>query len=118
LLFYYGGQAFVTGGSGDYGVDIEHNQQNGKYLGQVKCYAPDHLVPYEPIAIIHSQMNRQQAKGGYVVTTSDFTVHARKYAEGLNIMLINGPQLVALWLKGLEKAAKPYHYQKNKSESA
>ncbi|MGI6421825.1 MAG: restriction endonuclease [Syntrophomonadaceae bacterium] len=118
MVNYYGGQAFVTGGSGDYGVDIEHNQQNGKYLGQVKCYAPDHLVPYEPIAIIHSQMNRQQAKGGYVVTTSDFTVHARKYAEGLNIMLINGPQLVALWLKGLEKAAKPYHYQKNKSESA
>lgn len=29
MVNYYGGQAFVTGGSGDYGVDIEHNQQNG-----------------------------------------------------------------------------------------
>ncbi len=118
MVNYYGGQAFVTGGTGDYGVDIDHDHQSGKYLGQVKCYAPGHLVPFEPIAIIHSQMNRQEAKGGYVVTTSDFTAHARKYAEGLNIMLINGTQLVALWLQGLEKAAEPYNYQRSKSESA
>lgn len=118
MVNYFGGQAFVTGGTGDYGIDIEHEHQAGKYLGQVKCYAPDHFVPYEPIAIVHSQMNKQKAKGGYVITTSDFSAHARKYAEGLDIMLINGSQLVELWLQGLERAAKPYNYQKGKSESA
>ena len=118
MVNYYGGQAFVTGGSGDYGIDIEHDHRVGKYLGQVKCYAPDHFVPYEPIAVVHSQMTKQKARGGYVVTTSDFTPHARKYAEGLDIMLINGSQLVELWMQGLEKAAKPYNFQRNKSESA
>ncbi len=118
MVNYYGGQAFVTGGTGDYGIDIEHDHPAGKYLGQVKCYAPDHFVPYEPIAVIHSQLTKQNAKGGYVVTTSDFTPNARKYAEGLDIMLINGSQLVELWMQGLEKTAKPYNYQKNKSESA
>lgn len=118
MVNYYGGQAYVTGGSGDFGVDIEHSHEDGMYLGQVKCYAPGHLLSYEPIAIIHSQIIKQQAKGGYVITTSDFTPSARRYAEGLNIMLINGSRLVELWLQGLAKQVKPYNFQKAKSESA
>lgn len=37
-----------------------------------------------------------------MVTTSEFTSNARKYAEGLDIDLINGTQLVELWLEHLE----------------
>lgn len=114
----FGGQAYVTGGTGDFGVDIEHSREAGLYLGQVKCYAPGHMLSYEPIAIIHSQIVKQQAKGGYVVTTSDFTTGAKKYVDGLNITLINGSQLVELWLQGLAKQAKPYNFQKAKPESA
>ena len=58
---------------------------------------------FGPIAIIHSQMVKQGAVGGYVVTTSDFTANARNYAQGLNMDLINGRQLVELWLEFLER---------------
>ncbi|MDQ0899183.1 MULTISPECIES: restriction endonuclease [unclassified Paenibacillus] len=96
-------RTYVTKKSGDFGVDIEEYREDGLYLGQVKCY--DKPLKYEPIAIIHSQMIKQGAKGGYVVTTSSFTEKARDYAEGLNIELIEGTQLVEMWLRRLESRA-------------
>lgn len=95
-----GGSTNVTKSSGDFGIDIEERTDSGLYLGQVKCYK-EHIA-YDPIAIIHSQMVKQGAVGGYVITTSDFTSNARAYAQGLNIDLINGRQLVELWLKHLD----------------
>ncbi|QSF46541.1 restriction endonuclease [Paenibacillus tianjinensis] len=95
------GSTYVTRGSGDFGVDIEERTDNSLFLGQVKCYNDQNLVGFSPIAIIHSQMVKQDAVGGYVVTTSDFTPNARAYAQGLNIDLINGRQLVELWLDHL-----------------
>ncbi|WP_078549771.1 restriction endonuclease [Litchfieldia alkalitelluris] len=92
----YGESTFVTKSSGDFGVDIEHGTGDVKVLGQAKCYKDD--VGYEPIAIIHSNMVKQNASRGYVVTTSDFTEHARSYAEGLNIDLITGTELVEMWI--------------------
>ncbi len=47
-------------------------------------------------------MIKQDAVGGYVVTTGKFTHNAYTYAKGLGIELINGNQLVELWLKHLE----------------
>ncbi|MCM3629192.1 restriction endonuclease [Paenibacillus glycanilyticus] len=102
------GSTHVTKSSGDYGIDIEEQTDNGLYLGQVKCYNDMNPVGYEPIAIVHSQMIKQGAKGGYVVTTSKFTSHAIAYAEGLNIELIDGNHLVELWLQHLE--AKREHF--------
>lgn len=101
----YGGKTSVTRASADFGVDIEYRIGEDLYLGQVKCYSLDNKVGYEPIAIIHSQMLKQGAKGGFVVTTSDFTAHAKKYAQDLDIELINGPQLIELWAAAL-KAGK------------
>ncbi|MEO2214271.1 restriction endonuclease [Paenibacillus amylolyticus] len=97
-----GGTTHVTKSSGDFGIDIEEQTEEGLYLGQVKCYNDMNLVGFGPIAIIHSQMVKQDAIGGYVITTSDFTSNARNYAEGLDIDLINGTQLVELWLEHLE----------------
>ncbi|MCF7755593.1 restriction endonuclease [Paenibacillus xylanexedens] len=97
-----GGTTHVTKSSGDFGIDIEELTEEGLYLGQVKCYNDMNLVGFGPIAIIHSQMVKQDAIGGYVITTSDFTSNARNYAEGLDIDLINGTQLVELWLEHLE----------------
>lgn len=68
----------------------------------MKCYNDMNLVGFGPIAIILSQIVKQGAVGGYVVTTSNFTSNARNYAEGLDIELINGTQLVELWLEHLE----------------
>ncbi|KRF18639.1 restriction endonuclease [Paenibacillus sp. Soil787] len=95
-------EAFVTSGSGDFGVDIEEKRGDGLYLGQIKCYADYNPVSFDPIAIIHSQMIKQNAKGGYVITTSTFTPNARAYAEGLNIRLIEGRELIDLWVRSLE----------------
>src|SRR5437764_7213206 len=67
MQYRYGENVFVTQGSGDFGVDIEHGNGEGKVLGQVKCKRKDEM--YEPIAIIHSNMVKQGASRGYVVNT-------------------------------------------------
>lgn len=97
-----GGSTWVSPPTGDFGVDFEHVTEDGKYLGQVKCYKGD--LGFDCIAIIHSNMVKQGAIGGYVVTTGSFTKNAKEYAEELNIELIDGIKLVELWLVGLEKA--------------
>jgi restriction system protein len=98
---YFGGTTWVSPASGDFGVDIEHQREDGLYLGQVKCYKHD--LPFDPIALVHSNMVKRGAKGGFVVTTGGFSENAREYAKGLNIELIDGVRLVEYWLEGLEK---------------
>jgi restriction system protein len=95
-----GGSVWVSPGSGDFGVDFEHTTEQGLYLGQVKCYEGDQ--PFNPIALIHSNMVKRGAVGGYVITTGSFTSAAYEYAEGLNIELIDGVKLVESWINGLE----------------
>ncbi|MFD1171077.1 restriction endonuclease [Oceanobacillus picturae] len=94
-----GGSIWVSPSSGDFGVDIEHKTEEGLFLGQVKCYQGD--LPFDPIALIHSNMIKMSAKGGYVITTGSFTSSAKSYAESLNIELIDGVKLVELWISGL-----------------
>lgn len=97
-----GGSTWVSPSSGDFGVDFEHRIEEGLFLGQVKCYQNN--VGFDPIALIHSNMVKKGAKGGYVITTSSFTTAAREYAEGLDIELIDGVNLVELWLSSLINA--------------
>ncbi|WP_158212440.1 restriction endonuclease [Natranaerobius trueperi] len=99
---HYGGNAIVTESTGDGGIDIEHFQGEELYLGQVKCFDETNTVDYTPIAIIHSQMIKKGAKGGFIVTTSRFTENARKYAEGLDIELYDGKDLVNLWIEDVQ----------------
>lgn len=94
-----GGSTIVYPPSGDFGVDFEHNVDENLFLGQVKCYKED--VNFEPIAILHSNMVKEGAKGGYIITTSSFTPAAKQYAADLNIELINGIKLVELWIQSL-----------------
>ncbi|MEC5425886.1 restriction endonuclease [Virgibacillus sp. C22-A2] len=96
----FGGKTYITVKTGDFGVDFEHNREDGLYLGQVKAYKND--LDFSPIALIHSNMIKRGAKGGYVVTTSDFTSSAKEYARELNIELIDGIQLVNYWLESIE----------------
>lgn len=104
-----GGSVWVSPASNDQGVDFEHNTENGLYLGQVKCHQGD--LSYEPIALIHSNMVKRGAVGGYVITTGSFTENARKYAEGLDIELIDGVRLVEEWLDGLRRNKKKIERQ-------
>ncbi|WP_164670486.1 restriction endonuclease [Virgibacillus doumboii] len=96
----HGGNAVTTARSGDFGVDFEHTRDDGLYLGQVKAYKND--LGYEPIALIHSNMIKRNAEGGYVISTSGFSKSAKEYAKGLNIELIDGVELVQYWLETME----------------
>ncbi|MBP1934870.1 restriction endonuclease [Ammoniphilus resinae] len=102
------GSAEVTRGSNDGGIDIRHFRDDGLYLGQVKCYAPNDIVNYVPIAVLHSQMVKQGAKGGFVVTTSSYNENAVEYAKGLGIELINGDQFIELWVNAMEKTRESF----------
>ncbi|MGD7025251.1 restriction endonuclease [Rossellomorea vietnamensis] len=95
-----GGSVWVSPSTGDFGIDFEHTTEDGLYLGQVKCYRGD--LPFEAIALVHSNMVKRGASGGYVVTTGSFTPKAKEYASGLNIELIEGVNLVDLWLASIE----------------
>ena len=99
-----GGSIWVSPSSNDQGVDFEHTTDEGLFLGQVKCYQGD--LSYEPIALIHSNMVKRTAIGGYVITTGSFTENARKYAESLNVELITGVKLVEEWMKSLRQSEK------------
>jgi restriction system protein len=51
-------------------------------------------------------MEKQGAKKGFVITTSDFTSDAISYWKGIkdfDIELINGIKLVEYWVKGMEQ---------------
>lgn len=95
-----GGETDVLPSKQDFGIDFKHKTEDGLFLGQVKCWKED--VDFEPIALIHSNMVKKQAVGGYVITTSAFTEAAKEYAEQLDIELINGSKLVELWMDALQ----------------
>lgn len=92
----YGGKAIVTKKSGERGIDIEHMRSEGLFLGQVKCELNN--INYEPVAVLHSQMIKKDAVGGYVISVRDFELSAKEHVEGLSIQLINGRELVNIWL--------------------
>ena len=103
LRVYYGGKTAVTRINSDFGIGIEHRRGNQLHLGQAKCPGGECLIDYEPVAIIHSQMIKQGAAGGFIATTSGFTGRAKQYAEDLKIDLIDGSMLVELWSHSLAK---------------
>ncbi|PQP89168.1 restriction endonuclease [Paenibacillus sp. AR247] len=98
-----GGRTYVTRASRNYGIDIEEHTDHGLYLGLAVCADDRNPVDYGPIAVVHSQMVKRGAVGGYVATTGEFTAGAYQYADELNIELYNGDRLVDLWV-GSEEA--------------
>ncbi|MEK4029022.1 restriction endonuclease [Pseudobacillus sp. FSL P4-0506] len=99
-----GGTTWVSPPNGDFGVDFEHTIKEGLFLGQVKCCKED--IGYEAIAILHSNMIKQGAKGGYVINIGSFTKAAKEYADGISIELIDGMKLVEMWLESTEQEVK------------
>ena len=95
----FGGDIFVTSRSSDYGIDFEHDSDKGLFLGQAKVWSED--LPFDSIAILHSNMVKRSAAGGYIITTGGFSRAAQEYAEGLNIQLIDGVMLVEYWLESM-----------------
>ncbi len=92
-----GGTIFLMNKAQHDRTHFEIERADGMYVGMAIVSETD--ISYEPIALLHSHLIQQQAQGGYIITTSDFTEHAKRYVKELEIELINGRQLAAYWIQ-------------------
>ncbi len=100
-----------TGGGGaDGGVDLVLIKSGEKYLVQCKQWRA-FRVGVEIVRELYGVMAAKGAAGGFVVTSGRFTEEARKFAEGRNVQLIDGPRLRARMKQvgeaGQQKAVEP-----------
>ena len=90
----------MTRATGDGGIDIvailDKPILGGKYLFQCKRYAPDNLIGVSTVRDFYGAVTADKAVKGILITTSDFTVQAREFAERVGLELINLPQLRSL----------------------
>ena len=83
-----------------------HFTDVGLQIVQVKCYAPHNRVDFEHIAILHSQMVNQNADAALVITTSSFSQDEIKYADEVNVRLMDGQKFLDMWLQSISKSAE------------
>lgn len=95
-----GGTVYITGDPTHNSPHFEIERADGTYIGMSFVASMD--ISYEPIALLHSHLIKDQAQGGYIITTSDFTEHAYRYAQTLEITLIHGVQLANFWLQSMD----------------
>jgi restriction system protein len=85
-----------TGGGGaDGGVDLVVSRGADRYLVQCKQWKA-RQVGVETVRELYGVMAARRVAGGYVVTSGVFTDEAKRFAEGREIKLIAGDQLVEM----------------------
>jgi len=85
-----------TGGRGaDGGVDLVVSRGADRYLVQCKQWKA-RRVGVESVRELYGVMAAQGAAGGYVVTSGVFTDEAKRFAEGREIEIIGGDELVEI----------------------
>lgn len=80
------------GGGADGGVDLVLRREREKFLVQCKQWKAQQ-VGVSIVRELYGVMAAVGAAGGFVVTSGGFTKEARVFAEGRNIVLIDGPIL-------------------------
>lgn len=86
----------ITGGGGaDGGIDIKLHKDSETYLVQCKHYKA-WKVSVQIVREFFGIVTAENAVGGYIVTSGRFTKDAYSFAEGKNIHLINGYDLVEM----------------------
>ncbi|CAN5350280.1 restriction endonuclease [soil metagenome] len=80
------------GGGADGGVDVVLQSDAGSYLVQCKHWRALR-VGVQPVRELYGVMAAHGAAGGFVVTSGEFTEEALRFAEGLELTLINGKML-------------------------
>jgi Holliday junction resolvasome RuvABC ATP-dependent DNA helicase subunit len=92
LLTRMGFQTEMTKTSGDGGIDIIATLDKaifgGRYLFQCKRFAPDNLVGAPTVRDFFGAVTADRAVKGTLITTSDFTVQAREFAQRVGVELI------------------------------
>lgn len=84
-----------VGQSGDHGVDLAvYTPGEGKWIVQCKRYSR-RAVGEGAVRDLYGAMMHEHADRGFIFTTSTFSVHAREWAEGKPIVLVDGEELVA-----------------------
>lgn len=78
----------------DGGVDLRLRKGADRYLVQCKHWRA-RKVGVEPVRELYGLIAAQRAAGGFVVTSGQFTVEARRFAEGREVELISGDLLKA-----------------------
>jgi restriction system protein len=97
------------GGKGpDGGVDLVLRNKGETYLIQCKQWKA-YKVGVLPVRELYGVMASRGAAGGYVVTSGKYTDEARKFANGLNIELIDGVQLRQLIANARKPATAGVH---------
>ncbi len=82
-----------TGGDGpDGGVDLVLTRDNDRYLVQCKQWKA-YKVGVQTVRELYGIMAASGAAGGFLITAGEFTEEAKKFAQGLNIQMFNGPRL-------------------------
>jgi restriction system protein len=82
--------------SNDFGRDIILEKNGEITFVECKRYGTNKLIGRPPLQKFHSAMITFKANDGVVVTTSDFTDTAKKFATDNKIKLINGSGLSAM----------------------
>lgn len=91
-----GFQVSRAGGNGpDGGIDLVVRKNSEKHLVQCKQWKA-YKVGVQPVREFYGVMAANGATGGYFVTSGVYTDEAKKFAQGLNLELIDGPQLKSL----------------------
>lgn len=88
-----GFQVKREGGNGpDGGIDLVLNRGNETYLVQCKQWKA-YKVGALPVREFYGVMASRGVAGGYFVTSGEYTTDAYRFADGLNLELIDGSKL-------------------------
>ena len=93
------------GGDPDGGVDLVLSRGADRYFVQCKRWKA-RQVGVNIVRELYDVMAAGNAAGGYVVTSGAFTDEAQRFAEGSEIKLIAGNQLVAM-IRSAQEGLKP-----------
>lgn len=83
----------IGGGGADGGIDLVVTLGKDRYLVQCKQWKA-RQVGVATVRELYGVMAAQGAAGGFVVTSGAFTDEARRFAEGREIKIITGDQLL------------------------
>jgi len=84
-----GYRVILTPYQGDHGIDLKVINPTEYAIVQCKRYAQRNKVGEEYVREFFGCMQHESADIGYMITTSDFTDNAYKWAKGKRIVLIN-----------------------------
>ena len=112
IVNLFGAMGYVTehtGRTGDHGIDLiafsATPVSGGNLVIQCKRYAEGNNIGESEVRDLYGVVAHERANKGILVTTSDFTPAATKFAADKQIELINGSQLSGLLEKHLRQSS-------------